>query len=459
MSKKDPNKTSTTDIFLNFISRQKEDEKETNSQDDPNLFINGAFKHGLQAINFINGMLDKMLSTKTAIRVLSFVITILIVFMLNGGSVDNVFSTPTSGDVISDVPVEVTGLSKDYVISGLVDHVEVMVIGSSLDIYALKAMNDYYVYIDATNLGEGEQTVELKTANFSDSLTVVVVPSSIVVKIESKVTQTFPLSYRFINEDDLQVDESVALTAIDLETIEVRGSQEDIDSIVSVEANIDVSNASSEFNQEASIVAYDGNGDIVEVEFGSDTVYVECRLDTYSKVVPLVVRVQGTVAENMAVEDIVLSQTEVTLYGSESLLEDVTSAYVYVDVSDLEEDTTRTAVSIRAIEGVNKMSIASVDAIVTIGELETGSLKDVDVSVLNLAEGYTLTGDLTVDVSFSGASSVVSSLEASNLQLSIDVSDLTTGEHEVTLKLESSETYVTFTTVTNLTVEIKEQEN
>lgn len=459
MSKKDSKKTSTNDIFLKVMSRQKEEKKdEPEKEEEIGLSIDNAYFRGAQALSLINSMLDKMLATKGATKILSFVITALLVVTLSGGSMSNLFSTPTSGDVITEVPVEVTGLSKDNVISGVVDEVEVMVTGSSLDIYALKVAGDYSVYIDVTNLKEGEHAIEFKTNNFSEELTAVVIPSSIVVKIESKVTQTFPLSYRYINESGLEEGQSVALLDMAAETVEVRGSQEAIESIVSVEANIDLTSVTNEFSQDALIVAYDSEGNEVDVEFTNDSVAVSCRVDSYSKTVPLLARTQGTMAENMMIEDIVLSDNEVVLYGNEETLEDITAAYVYIDVSGIAEDTTKSNATIRAIEGVNKMSIESVDAIVTVDTTETVNFKDVEIAVLNQASDYTTSlSSETMTVTFTGAKSVINSLKESDFSVSVDLTGLEVGTHSVDVKLNIGQNYLTHElSKTKIEIEIKE---
>jgi hypothetical protein len=67
MPKKDSHKDSTTDFFLNFITRQKEEKMKTKtSPEEPevkeNLSTDKAITILLKGINTVNILLDKMLS-------------------------------------------------------------------------------------------------------------------------------------------------------------------------------------------------------------------------------------------------------------------------------------------------------------------------------------------------------------------------------------------------------------
>lgn len=56
--------------------------------------------------------------------------------------------------------------------------VSVGLVGPSIDIYNTKFMKNYEVYADFSGVGEGEQTVELKSRNFSSNLEVLICSSN-----------------------------------------------------------------------------------------------------------------------------------------------------------------------------------------------------------------------------------------------------------------------------------------
>ena len=144
---------STTDFFLNFISKEKEkpktEEKHITPQsinDEIDLrgraFVNGAIK----VMNFINSTLDRMLQSGLSLKILSFILATILLFTVNGGNFENLFSTPNSGDYIQQVPVKIENLQDDFVVAGMPETVSVGLVGPSIDIYNAKLMKNYEIY-------------------------------------------------------------------------------------------------------------------------------------------------------------------------------------------------------------------------------------------------------------------------------------------------------------------------
>ena len=127
MSKKDNQKPSikkdtTTDFFLNFINRQKSENKKSEKQSSikPNEELlnvkNKSFEFIYKAVNSLNLFLDRMLQSNLSMKILSFIIAIVLLFTING-NINNIFSTPNGGDYIYDVKISVRGLQDDYDLS------------------------------------------------------------------------------------------------------------------------------------------------------------------------------------------------------------------------------------------------------------------------------------------------------------------------------------------------------
>ena len=213
MSKKDNQKPSikkdtTTDFFLNFINRQKSENKKSEKQSSikPNEELlnvkNKSFEFIYKALNSLNLFLDRMLQSNLSMKILSFIIAIVLLFTING-NINNIFSTPNGGDYIYDVKISVRGLQDDYDVVGLPETVNVALVGPSLDIYSAKIAKNYKIIADFSSLGEGDHTIELKSEGFPTNLQVMIVPQTVSVKITQKYTETFELGYDFINEDKM----------------------------------------------------------------------------------------------------------------------------------------------------------------------------------------------------------------------------------------------------------------
>ena len=139
MSKKDNQKPSikkdsTTDFFLNFITRQKSENKKndkpvvTKINEDSFSVKDKAFGIIYKTVNSLNVFLDRMLQSNLSMKILSFIMAVVLLFTING-SINNIFSTPNGGDYINDVNIDVQGLQDDYDVVGLPSTVNVALVG------------------------------------------------------------------------------------------------------------------------------------------------------------------------------------------------------------------------------------------------------------------------------------------------------------------------------------------
>lgn len=448
MPKKDSHKDSTTDFFLKFITRQKEEkatkkETEIETETEETKTKDKAFLFLLKGVNNVNIILDKMLSSNISVKILSFVMTILLVFVINGGAIDNIFSSPTGGDFLRSVPVKVEGLSDDFEVSGVPETIDVMLIGPTFDIYATKVNKDYEVYIDLTNYIEGEHVVEYKYRNFSSGLYVATASEKVTIKIASKTTKTFALNYQFSNEDSLADNLSAAVIGMEHEQVEIRGSQDTIGKIYSVDAIIDLSAVTNEkgtFTQEAEILAYDRSGEEVNVEIIPHTVNVECELSTYSKEVDLVPKIIGEMEDGYAIAKIALEETKVRIYGKEEKLKGIKEVYVVVDVSGYSESRKNDNVVIESIEGINRMSITTTGVTVDIEKAETRTI-EIPITAVNNTEDYKVVyseGEGQARVTVTAAPSVLEKIDVNDFKATIDLESLQEGRHRVLVDIATT---------------------
>lgn len=454
MPKKDSHKDSTTDFFLKFITRQKEEKQEdkpsfTSNKTEESLgATEKAYTFFMKAINFINTTLDKMLSSKTLVKLFSLALTVILVFVINGGSMNSILSSPSSGDFLTEVPVKVVGLTEEYEISGIPDSVNVMMAGSSLDIYTVKASKNYEVYLDVTALGEGEHAVEFKTRNFPKELKVAVQPASAVIRLSAKTTSTFKLGYRFINSDKMDSAYSVSVKQMAHEQVEVRGSQDTINKIYSVEANIDLTGVDDSFSQEASIYAYDRSGAKLDVKIIPDKVNVDCVVTSYSKEVSIVPVYKGQIEEGFAIAKATLSKDKAVIYGEEEALKNIDAVYVDVDISGLNQSLTINNLSITKVKGVNKISVEKVNIDLEIDTLIKKTISDIPIIVNNNTNNYTITykdNQSMATIEVAGAKNIIDKLTLNDIKASIDIKDLSIGSHTVTVTVKINNENITFT--------------
>lgn len=441
MNKKNEQRDSTTDFFLKFMSKEKDkqDQKHTSSKTiNSEIDSKGEtiVKGIVKIVNLINSTVDKMLQSSLSLKILSFLLATILLFTVNGGSFESIFSTPNSGDYIKDIPIKIENLQNDYVVTGMPKTVSVGLVGPSIDIYNTKLMKKYEIYADFSGVGEGEQTIELKSRNFSNELEVLIVPQTVSVTISQKVTKTFELGYRFKNEESLTEKSSVSVDSIEHSEVEVKGSQAMIDNVYSVEAIIDLEGVTDSFTQNCKIKAYDRSGKVLDVDVVPSTVKVDCSLSNYSKTVPLVPEFTGNIAEGFAVDKITFSTSEVQIFGDESKLKNIDDIKVKVDVSDLQEGKTFKDLKLVNLPDVNKMSFTTVDGTISVAPAVTKQFTDVKVKLRKGENQEVEMANNSFTVNIIGTQNNVDKLKKEAIELYIDTSGLKKGRHNLKIEVE-----------------------
>lgn len=445
-------KDSTTDFFLNFITRQKseqkDEEKTTTSKvvDDTVKVRDKAFELFYHMINSLNIFLDRMLQSNLSMKVLSFVMAVVLLFTITGG-IDNIFSTPNGGDYLYDVKIDTEGLQSDYDVVGLPETVNVALVGPSLDIYTAKISKNYKIIADFSSLGEGDHTIELKSEGFPTNLQVMIVPQTVNVKITQKYTETFELGYDFINEDKIDSKYSVSVESMEHQQVEIRGSQDIIGKINTVKANIDLSGINKSFEQDAKIYAYDRSGKKLDVEIIPDSVHVQCDVSSYSKEVSIVPEYVGRFENGYGLKEITLSKDKVRIYGKEELLNSINSVYVMIDISGLSGDKTYEKLPIAGIEKINKLSFDTVDASLKVSPAIKKTITDIPINVINNNHDYQVVfanESDKVSIEVEGVEELLNNVLANDFNATIDVENLKSGINTVKVDLSTSKSYLNY---------------
>ena len=461
MSRKDKEfRNSTTDFFLKFISKEKANEekdyiprKSNDEHQTGEKIINGA----IHVMNLINSTLDKMLQSSLSVKILSLILSVILVLTVNGG-ISNLFSSPTSGDYIENIPVQIEGLDDDFVVAGLPKTASVALVGSSLDIYTAKMTKNYSIYVDMSGLGEGEQTVTLKAKDFSSNLEVLIVPQTVTVTISQKVTKTFKLGYQFVNEDKLDKKYSVSVDSIEHENVEVRGSQDNIDKIYEVVAMIDLDGIEDSFTQDCKIKAFDRSGKQIDVQIIPSIVKAHCSVSTYSKTVPLVPEYTGNTIEGYVVDDIEFKKKEVKIYGDEKNLKNINEIKVKVDITDLAANRNYKDLKLIKPTGVNKMSLTTVDGSLSIVPGISRVFENIQINVVNGEQSNVRFNDSSsVAIQVSGTEDKINALSEDDIHAYIDVAGLEKGRHivQVDVELDNKTMQYSFASANKINITIK----
>lgn len=365
MSDKDPKKRdSTTDFFLNFVKKEREENaKQEAKKEAVEERKVKTVSDVLVGFNYINKALDKLLSNKMSIRIISALLTVILFITFSGG---DVLTSATSGVTIKNVAVSVEGLKQGYEVSGIPSSVTVGLIGPSVDIYTTQLTKNYQVYADLSEYNTGSHNVTLKYRNFNNNLTVMIMPETANVRISPKITKNLPLTAKFKNEAKLGDKYSVFVNSLSKKTVAVTASRSTLSSIDQVCAVIDVEGKSKAFTQTCEVKAFDSDGDEVNCEISPKKVIANCSVNTYSKVVAVKPNFIGKVKSGYKISNYKLSPSTVTIYGKRSDIADISALSCDVNIDGLSGSTTLTGLELKGNDKITKMSASTIRIDMTI---------------------------------------------------------------------------------------------
>jgi YbbR domain-containing protein len=391
--------------------------------------------------------MDKLIDNRWVMRVIALFLALMLYASVNieSGSPVNQPSTPlTSSPIadkatVTDVPVVTYFDQENLVVTGVPDSVEVTLEGSTNSLLKARQLKDFEIYADLTNLSIGSHKVKLKYKNLSEDLVASINPSVITVSIEEKISKDFPVEVDFLNEDKLKEGYTPEQPIVNPNSIRVTASKEVIDQISSVKATVNLENKNETINQESRITIYDRDGNILPVEVEPSVVDINVPIKSPSKVLPFKITREGELSEGLSISNIEPKPNEITVYGPLDVLKELEFIDgVKVDLSKITKDTVL-SVDIPKPEGVTKLTPEKIEIEVDVEEQEEKSFSDKKVEQVGLSEGMDLEfvdqDNETLDVKIFGAPNIIEDINSEDIELYLNVTDLSEGEHEVDVEV------------------------
>ena len=284
----------------------------------------------------------------------------------------------TSAEVLKDQTVEAVYNEEAYVVEGLPDKVDITLMGSRSDLFIAKQSTTSKVTGDLTGLKPGTHKVDIEYMRPNDSVDYSVNPSVATVNIYPKVSESKTLTTDLLNQDSLDEKLIVDNVTPEVDKVVIKGTDDEnainsLTKVATVKALVDVSSLN---NQEVGTVtlkdvplkAYDSDGNSLDIEIVPSKIEVNVDLSSPSKTVPIKVVPKGDITFGKAISSISLSQSNVTVYGQQEVLDNLEYVPVEVDVDGLKEDR-EYKLELDKPKGVKSMSVNNVTANITLGLL------------------------------------------------------------------------------------------
>ena len=335
--------------------------------------------------------------------------------------------------VLTNQIVEVEYNDEAYVIEGLPETTDIILMGRRSDLYLAEQLGDHKVSLDLSNYGVGTHKVALKYNNPINTLDYKIDPSVATIIIYPKVSEVKTLSIDIINTDKLKETLIVSSVTLDKDEVIVKSYKEKLETVASVKAIVDAyatnaTVAGTYTLENVKLVAYDDKGtEISGVEIIPVSVTATVTIASPSKEVPLKIVPVGEVKSGSAINTITQSVKNITIYGDEEVLKNTTSIPVEVDVTDISEDK-KIQLDIVKPTGIRYMSESSVTITISMQKETSIEVKDVGIQILNKPEGFTAQAasinDSKITVEVKGVQKLLDELDTSKIIATIDLSEI-----------------------------------
>lgn len=257
------------------------------------------------------------------------------------------------------------------------------------------------------------------------------------------------------------------VTVTNPNVLNVSGPASIVNKIDSVVATIDVDGMSMNLSDNVIPALYDADGqeiDTTKLKLSNTTVTISAKILSV-KEIPLVFSTTGVPYGDYRVVEISSKPETIKVKGSSTTLNPLSSLMIPADVLNVsgarEDITTTIDVSEYLPDGVELVNASDATVTVTVRieayESKKFNLNTSQITVNGLDTDYDLSFEQsTVAVTVSGLKNNLNMLTVSQLNASIDVTDLGVGTHQVNLELSLDEDNYAYQTIT-ITVEIKEK--
>ena len=402
-----------------------------------------------------NGNLDKFLNKPNTLIYVSLICAFAAFFAVDRKVINLV---ETEAIVLSNQPVVAEYNEEAYVVEGIPESADIVLMGRKSDLYLAEQLGDHKLTLDLTGLSAGTHKVNIKYNNPIKSLDYKVDPSRATIVIYPKVSASRTVTTDILNKDKLGSTLVISSIKLDRDEVIIKSYKEKLEKVASVKALVDVNalnaNSAGTYTLEnVKLIAYDEKGtEIKDIEIVPGTITATVVISSPSKTVPVKVVPVGEVASGSAISSITSNVTTVTLYGEEDVLKDISEIEVEIDVNGLSKDKTFQETIVKPT-GVRSMSDTAVTIKVKMEGETYKEFKNIPIVFehLDTTKYKPLAknaSDTKVNVVVKGVKSVLNKLDSKDIKAYVDLSDLEPGTYEVPVMVTGNDLKLTYSSRT-----------
>jgi len=403
----------------------------------------------------INGKnFEKIITTKSALLIISLLISFLAFYVVdkNSSLMLNNYAERLYGQQVQAIYNE-----EAYVVEGLPKTADVILIGRNSDIFLAKQFPSQGISVDLRELSVGTHKVELKYRQSFNFVEYKVDPSYVTVVIHDKVSAIREVTYEILHRESLDSKLDISAVSLSKTEITIKGSEKSIKEVAYVKALIDVNNlvnpvAGTTSVKGVKLVAYNEEGNVVDVEILPSTIEAQLTLTSSSKMVPVKVIPEGNLALGYAIDSLTPSSNSIMIYGSEESISKIEYVPVYVDIDNLSENKTYN-VNVTKPVGVREIGLKTMSVKVTLTEEHQIEIPNLNILSINLdssLKAQVASEDAeNITAIVKGSKKALEELDYSTVTASVDLKNYTTpGEYEVEIKVSGEDVKLSYSSKT-----------
>ncbi len=377
---------------------------------------------------------DKVSSKKSSLIIFSLLLAFLVFILIDQES--NVMINQYA-EILYDQPVTAVYNEESYVVEGLPESVDITLIGQRRHIFLAKQSPSKGVSVDLTGLKPGNHKVTLKYAQRLKSLDYKLDPSQVTVTIHEKVSENRALTFDILNQDSLDSKLYINNIEIDRSDVIVKGAQYKLDQVATVKALLDVRNIPNPKAEEIMVkdiplVAYDTNGNIIDVEIVPKTVSANVSIISPSKEIPIKIVPEGELAFGKSIKSMDTSLAKITVYGSQDVVDAIQQLEVPIDVNGLDKDKEYN-VTLKRPKGITELSSKTLIVKVVLDNSSSKEFENISVQTQNLDNNLKVQAlsdsDRQVTVDVKGREECINNITVSDSSAFVDWKNCGVGEH------------------------------
>jgi YbbR domain-containing protein len=340
---------------------------------------------------------------------------------------------------IFTVPLEVRGLEQKLTISDRPSFVKVRLQGQRNVLDQLTA-RDIQAFLEMSGIDVGQHIMEVHVSTPEKTQLVSVIPSTVNINVEVLTTAQFSVNVSY--SDSTPAKGYMALKPVLTPTqVLLSGPEDKLKEVEQVYVEVDLGDYNFNYHQQLPVKVEDGNGNLlldwINVTPSQVDVLVPVVHELPAKTVPVKTPVEGTPGEGYEVGRIVVEPELITILGEQPVLDSIESITTEpVNIDGATQDVVE-RVAVIVPKGVTlDRENNNVTAVVRIEQTKDKSFVGLPVLAKNTPEGLTPEFPApTVNISVKGAESLMERLMGADIEVFVDLKNLTGGEHQVPVQV------------------------